>query len=248
MNLTFYILIHVIQISWAYQPFNAQEKARQYSKTDSLITKVSQDTIDITGHSLPIGAVELMNNSLPNEWNFDPTPLDKVDSTDTNQIYRLRMNRIQNYYNQLNLIDRKTSLEVKSIETEYIDSNSVCSCLQQDDTEIKILYKLPNINKYEVYYSYQRGIVDECNYFTCSGLGILILNDSLTSNATVLPIYWGAYASYLFHNRYFYISRDEEIFIWDYSSGEDEVFLDAHYKLSITSSSEIEITNLFKRE
>ncbi len=153
-------------------------------------------------------------------------------------------------------INSKENIETPSIKTFEvigIGKYDLCSCnVAEENPSLEIKYRLPDLGKFEVYYSYRNiqynnNLSQKDCSFRCLEYGNLILFDTSNSHAKIIPIYFDARPkeAVSVYNRFFYITSYKSIELWDIDSGELEGNLQAKHNIEISKDGDIKIEELF---
>ena len=107
-------------------------------------------------------------------------------------------------------------------------------------------YKLPNIGPYECYYSYYKLDISKRIYPYCFGLGYLIIYNVDNKEATIINIYNLTIDEFNEFRRFFFITTDGQINIYDIVGNELEERLTKKTRLNVNPKGLIKIEVLNK--
>ncbi len=160
---------------------------------------------------------------------------------------------VYNCFHKINSSDTINLPIIKTFEVIKIGKYDFCSCgISKGNPLLEIKYRLPDLGKFQVYYSYKN---IQYNYNTsqkdclyrCLKYGNLILLDISTLHAKIIPIYFDARPKepVSVYNRFFYITSYKNIAIWDTDLGELEGNIQAKHNIEISLNGGIKVEELF---
>ncbi|MDP2692103.1 MAG: hypothetical protein Q8O88_00510 [bacterium] len=163
---------------------------------------------------------------------------------------------VENSYVCFDIINSKENIEtpiIKTFEVIIIGEYDLCSCnVAEENPSLEIKYRLPDLGKFEVYYSYRNiqynnNLSQKDCSFRCLEYGNLILFDTSNSHAKIIPIYFDARPKepVSVYNRFFYITSYKDIAIWDTDLGELEGNIQAKHNIEISLNGGIKVEELF---
>jgi hypothetical protein len=203
---------------------------------------------------LPFGSNILISRKLPNQWTIPPYwDCNKNDSLCPNDTIG---RRLDHFYDSLTQCKSYSLPEIKSIVRLYnfkriemdpygrTPQNCIDSILM-DSYQIQF----PDLGIYSCYYSskdypWGRPLKTGCAPNQYVIFGNLILYDSMSKAAILMPIcaMENEECSYMY--RYFYITRNKEIIIYEGEGDEENRSLQEKYAITMSSSGKINIKNI----
>jgi len=217
-------------------------------------SKVS-DSADVPGDSdgitmLPFGSKLLTTYKFPKNW--QPT-----DYNDENPVLNKNdeyLNKLYNYYSKAGKIESINGPEI--ISRVYIKLGND-SLLVKDQREFKnnFKFRLPNIDKYELYYVYDEYNYDPKNYNPVIAskddeiymeVGSLIFYDPTTKTANILNVYYNiSYPEIEYHSdRFFYVGSNKTIKIFESNGDESGNSFETTQQISVLTGGKIIVKNL----
>lgn len=185
----------------------------------------------------------------PIEWNLSwPTDDEKFAVLTNMDSLNINLN---DCFHKLNSCDTMKSITVKTFEVIELGKYDLCSCgISKSRPLAQIRYKLPDLGKYQVYYSFQSiqytVSQKDCNN-RCLEYGNLIIVDQIKSHAKIIPIYFQAAPPepVNMYYRLFYITSYNNITVWQIGSGEMEGWVQAKYQLELPDDGDLKIDEIF---
>jgi hypothetical protein len=190
--------------------------------------------------NLPFGSPILIDHKFPSHWDYDP---DQDDGPHEAAFYKLVL-----FYNHLNKLKPAFILKPSVIKKIPIGDDSL---IIEDKGKFfnKVAYRLPNFGPYKCYYQYDiqnPNTLKSKDLKSYTEIGNLILFDQKTKQANILKIYT-SYAGQDFlaeHHRFFYISKDKNISIYESRMGEMDGNMKKMQIITVTSEGKIIVKNL----
>ena len=177
----------------------------------------------------------------PKKWDPDPKNYGRLLKSQENEF-----NSIAAFYANLMKGINITLPPIKRIEHVNIGEEKYCTCtdsIPMDSCRFKL-----SIGKYQCYYitSYiysNESYLKKCNN-NCTSFGKLLVYDQLTQTAKALSIYYEGNGEQNSSFRYFYISKEGTIQIYEGSCYDDGCSMKHSYSINLSETGEVKINQI----
>jgi hypothetical protein len=220
-------------------PVNSDEVASSYHTSNDTLKQDKTAGVPFRGiekimnTSLPFGSSLLIEHKFPEAFKIA-----NVVSGDTGtNIHQQKLEEVSVWYSKVNQSEACSPPAIA--DTIYLNIPVQSKKLRIAHAYVKssldsFRFKLPGVSKYQCYYSYER---------SC---GNLILYDTALKAARVLPIYYEGEGEFETLTRYFFITKEFRIKIFEERCGEESCGIRSVSDITIGENGEIQISEVFK--
>ena len=213
-------------------------KLVSYPRNKISNTFILQEAINKTPEitELPFGSDIMVNHKFPDHWEHDYSDSEWKQSIDDQKLVDVSVFYMQlpDKKNTFKLPDFKNYAYFKIPYTVEINDS-----IPDFKKSIYFNYRLPDIGPYQSYYVGYSLDFNPSEFPRYMGLGYLLLYDKVKEKITVINIYNNVIDQYNTFNRFFYISKNYSIMLYD-TTGNDTFFqFNAIHELQIDEQGKV---------